>query len=64
MFVSDPENRSLRLLCRGFFAGSLTAAAVIFLLNGLYGLSLTVQQSWLPVLFGGLAAYVFRRREI
>ena len=42
-------------MCRGFFTGTLCSAAVVFLLNGLYGLSLTVQQSWLPVLLGGLA---------
>ena len=43
------------MLCRGFFAGALAVVAVILLLNGLYGLSLTVQQGWLPVLLGGLA---------
>jgi len=61
MFVSDPENRPVWLLCRGFFAGALATVAVIFLLNGLYSLSLTVQQSWLPVLFGGLAGLLAER---
>jgi len=49
------ENRPFWRLFRGFFAGTLATVAVILLLNGLYGLSLTVQQSWLPVLLGGLA---------
>ena len=64
MLGFSPEDRPLQLLCRGFFTGALATGAVILLLNGLYGLSLTVQQSWLPVLLGGLAGLLAGRTTL
>src|SRR5210317_365455 len=64
MLGFSPENRPLQRLCRGFFTGALATGTVILLLNGLYGLSLTVQQGWLPILLGGLAGLLAGRTAL
>jgi PAS domain S-box-containing protein len=42
----------------------LVTAAVIFLISSLYGLSLTVHQSWLPILSGGIAGLLAGRTAL
>ena len=64
MYVFDPEKRSALLLTCALLAGALVTAAVILLVNRLYGLSLTVQQSWLPVLIGGFAGLLAGRTAL
>ena len=64
MDAFDPEERPALWLSCALLAGALVTAAVMILVNRLYDLSLTIQQSWLPVLIGGIAGLVAGRTTL
>ena len=64
MDAFDPEKRPALWLSCALLAGAMATAAVVLLVNSLYDLSLPVQQSWLPVLAGGIAGFLAGRMAL
>ena len=64
MDTFDPGKKPALTLSCTFIAGALAMAVPILLLNSLYDLSLTMQQSWLPVLIGGIAGLLAGRTAL